>query len=369
MDVGILIIEQNDYIGSVGFNVGAISEILGNKGYDVRQTIIADNGTDILKAVDFLKLSVQAIVVCGNVKAFCDAFSESYTLSPEQKVVELENVIYALMPAFSKEFLSDKVIPALNSKTKTFYNTVVFKTFGKTEAELREMLKEHIRNKNRIIFRFSEDYPECAVKIKYSSKTSKPVVDSVVVGTAEILKDVTYAHEDVSLESQVADILKVRKKTVCLAESFTGGGVTNALVKTAGISEVLKEGLVTYANESKIKRLNIEPQIIGNYGAVSIETVYEMAANIIMDNDCDFSVATTGNAGPTAEKEGDVGVCFVAVGTRKAVDIYGYKFDGDREYVMKCGTKAALFRLYKKLTENEFETMLNEQEQKRKEEN
>ncbi len=369
MDVGILIIEQNDYINAVNFDIGAVSEILGNKGYDVRRAVIADNGADLIKTVEFLKSSVQSILVCGNVGAFCDAFSESYTLTPEQKVVELENVIYAFMPVYSEEFLADKVIPALNSKTKTFYNTVIFKTFGKTESELRDMLKEHIRNKNRIMFRFEEDYPECTVKIKYSSKTSKPMVDSVVIGTAEILKDITYAHDDVSLASQVADVLKVRKKTVCLAESFTGGGVTGALIKTAGISEVLKEGLVTYSNESKIRRLNIEPQIIGNYGAVSIETVYEMAANIIMDNDCDYSVATTGNAGPTAEKDGETGVCYIAVGTPKAVDIYGYKFEGDRERVTECGIKAALFRLYKKLTENEFETMVEQQEQMRKEEN
>ena len=148
MDIGILTIEKNDYIGGDGFDIGVISDMLWDKGYDVRQTVAIDARSDISKTVEFLKASVQSIIVCGNVSAFCEAFSEFYTLNPEQKIVELENVIYAFMPSFSKEFLCDKVIPALNSKAKTFYNTVVFKTFGKTEAELREMLKEYIRNKN-----------------------------------------------------------------------------------------------------------------------------------------------------------------------------------------------------------------------------
>ena len=351
MDIGILVIDTNDYISSTGFDLDAISYMLENRGYDVRQIVFANAKTDLLQTAQYLKSAVQSVIVCGNVGTFCEAFSETYNLSPEQKVVEFDGVVYAFMPKYSKEFVIDRIIPALNSKSKTFYNTIVFKTFGKTEAELREMLKEQIRNKNRISFRFFETYPECTVKIKYSSKTSKPVVDSIIASSAEILQDVTYAHEDVSIAARVAEILKTKQKTVCVAESFTGGGVTNALVKIEGISSVLKEGLVTYMNEAKIKRLNIDPTIIETYGAVSVETVYEMAANAIMESNCDYSLATTGNAGPTAEKDGDVGVCFIAVGTPKAVDIYKFKFDGDREYVMDCGVKAALFRLYKKLIE------------------
>ena len=351
MDIGILVIDINDYITGTEFDVDATSYMLENRGYDVRQVVFANAKTDLVQTVQYLKSFVQSVVVCGNVGAFCEAFSETYNLSPEQKVVEFDGVVYAFMPKYSKEFVIERIIPALNSKSKTFYNTIVFKTFGKTEAELKEMLKDQIKNKNRISFRFTENYPECTVKIKYSSKTSKPVVDSIIASSAEILQDITYAHDDISLAAKVGETLKAKQKTLCIAESFTGGGVTNSLVKIDGISSVLKEGVVTYMNEAKIGRLNIDPSVIETYGAVSVETVYEMAANIIMESNCDYSLATTGNAGPTSEKDGEVGVCFIAVGTPQAVDIYKFKFDGSREQVMDCGVKAALFRLYKKLTE------------------
>ena len=111
----------------------------------------------------------------------------------------------------------------------------------------------------------------------------------------------------------------------------------------------------------------MDKNIIDTYGAVSIETVYEMAAGLLMRGKGDIVVATTGNAGPTAEKEGDVGHCFLAVGDAAGIHIYEYRFSGSRAEVIESGVKHALFRLYKKLRQNEFEELLKAQEAKERE--
>ena len=138
----------------------------------------------------------------------------------------------------------------------------------------------------------------------------------------------------------VYDIL-VHKGYLSTAESFTGGAVCAELVKISGMSELLKKGLVCYSNESKINDLKVDSFIIDKYGAVSEQTAKAMLDGII---NCgyDFAIATTGNAGPTSEKEDEVGVCYIGVATKNDYCVQKFRFDGDREFVIKQGTQKAL---------------------------
>ena len=72
-----------------------------------------------------------------------------------------------------------------------------------------------------------------------------------------------------------------------------------------------------------------------------------MAANLIAQGQYDYVIATTGNAGPTSEKQDQVGVCYIAVGDKHNIDIYPCKFEGDRQAVIRSGTVTALYRLCK----------------------
>lgn len=337
-------------------------KLLCERGYDVKAVYTLASDEDIKSAVNLLKKDNSAILVCGNYNILLDLFKQDYELDVSLSTFNIEGIDYACCDTLSDIFIIDVVLPMLNTKSRTYYTTVIFKTFDKSEKELREILKDFIKNRNRIAFKFFPSLLECEVQIKYSSKMSKAVVDDIICGVAEALSDCTYSVKDMSISECVADLLKVRGKKLCIAESFTGGGIASSLIQYAGTSAFLNEGLVCYSNESKINRLKVDPIIIGRYGAVSIETVYEMAANMMLNSDCDVVVATSGNAGPTAEKEGERGLCFIAVGDRNGIHIYKYIFEGNRKDVINSGIKSALYKLYKLLKENEFQEMLKNQE-------
>ncbi len=131
------------------------------------------------------------------------------------------------------------------------------------------------------------------------------------------------------------------KYTLAAAESFTGGGVCHELVKMPGMSGVLKKGLVCYSNESKIADLGVNATTIDKYGAVSENTLEEMLAGLIRQG-FDCAIATTGNAGPTAEKPGEVGVCFVGAAINGKIATKRLLLSGDREEVIEKGIDEAL---------------------------
>ena len=133
----------------------------------------------------------------------------------------------------------------------------------------------------------------------------------------------------------------IKNGELAVAESFTGGAVCAELVKIAGMSGLLKNGFVCYSNESKIKNLGVPYEIIEKYGAVSEQTAAKMLDGLI-GLGYDFAIATTGNAGPGAEKEGEVGLCFIGVSTKEEKKVWKFHFDGDRETVINSGVKAAL---------------------------
>lgn len=146
-----------------------------------------------------------------------------------------------------------------------------------------------------------------------------------------------------NLSDKVAALydLLVGKGNLCVAESFTGGGICANLVLKEGMSNLLKKGIVCYSNQSKIIDLNVDKSIIDNFGAVSQQTASAMLDGIIALG-FDFAIATTGNAGPTAEKQGEEGVCYLAVATKFAKSIIRTVYFGTRNQNIQSGIEGAI---------------------------
>lgn len=348
-------------VADVEFPAAALVRALAGRGYNTAAVVTTYTADDFAAARGFLESVCEAVLVCGNVTRFFDDVRAGYDIDETHRVFHLADKLYILCDKYDAAFVDDVAVPALNSKCRTFYTTARFKTFGKTEAELRDCLQEQMKNRNRIAFDFYPARDECEVVVRYSSKTDKDSVADILSTVSEKLRDCVYSFGDADLAETVSDLLRVRGKKLCLAESFTGGRIAATLTAIPGASAFLHEGIVCYAPAAKVERLGVEENIIQTYGAVSIETAYEMAAGLLMGGHCDVAVATTGNAGPTSEKENDAGHCFIAVGDSKGIHIYEYRFAGTRDEVIESGVKHALFRLYRKLKENEFQTLLQEQ--------
>lgn len=110
-------------------------------------------------------------------------------------------------------------------------------------------------------------------------------------------------------------------RRIALAESCTGGLVAAALTEIPGSSAVLDRGFVTYSNEAKRQELDVSPDIIDTFGAVSIACVWAMAAGALKHSEADVAVAISGIAGPDGGTElKPVGTVVFALAQRNEAD-------------------------------------------------
>jgi len=150
------------------------------------------------------------------------------------------------------------------------------------------------------------------------------------------LGDCYYPEE---LARHVARRLGETGNTIAVAESCTGGLISHKLTEVPGVSAVLRESVVTYSNESKVKRLGVPEELIRRHGAVSEEVARAMALGVARTAGASIGVAVTGIAGPAGgSKRKPVGLCYLAVGDRVERRV----FSGERAHVKERAASFAL---------------------------
>jgi nicotinamide-nucleotide amidase len=138
-----------------------------------------------------------------------------------------------------------------------------------------------------------------------------------------------------SLEKEIASKLKELNKTLSIAESCTGGAICSKIVSNPGASTYFKGGVVCYSTESKVNILGLDSKIINKYSVVSKEVCELMAISVKNIYNSDYSVATTGNAGPEkGESNVAVGKVFISVSSDKEIKTYELDFEGNRENII-----------------------------------
>ncbi|HEX8311746.1 MAG TPA: CinA family nicotinamide mononucleotide deamidase-related protein [Chthoniobacteraceae bacterium] len=146
------------------------------------------------------------------------------------------------------------------------------------------------------------------------------------------------------LEAVVVDLLASRGEFLAVAESCTGGLLANRLTNVPGASMVFVEGFVTYANEAKIRGLDVDPAVLREHGAVSRQVAAAMARGAVAAARVDHAVATTGIAGPgggTDKKP--VGTVYIAFASKSGeVRVERHNIPTDRETFKFLATQAAL---------------------------
>lgn len=149
------------------------------------------------------------------------------------------------------------------------------------------------------------------------------------------------------LEKKIFDGFVKRGFTLSLAESCTGGSLAALLVSVTDASKYFLGSIVAYSNFSKIKMLEVNPLTIEVYGAVSEETAVEMAKGAINSFESDFSIATTGIAGPGGGSEAKpIGtVCFAIASRTGITKSWTAHFAGSRHDVMKKAVEEALQKI------------------------
>ena len=145
---------------------------------------------------------------------------------------------------------------------------------------------------------------------------------------------------------------KLKNINVTTAESCTGGMIASSIVSINGSSNIFKSSIVTYSNSMKSKLLNIPLSIIETNGAVSEQTVYHMALNVLSLMKADISIAVTGIAGPTGGSANKpVGLVWIAIGTKTKVFQKKYLLNGNRLEIRQKTTLESLKFANKIITE------------------
>ena len=135
----------------------------------------------------------------------------------------------------------------------------------------------------------------------------------------------------------------LRGKTLCTAESCTGGMIGAALTAVSGASNVYKGGIVSYTNEVKHELLGVDADLLEMVGAVSEPVAQAMAIGARMALDADIAVSVTGLAGPGGDEFGNpVGTVFIGYADEKNATVRHFLFEGDREAVRMQAVEEAL---------------------------
>ncbi len=171
-------------------------------------------------------------------------------------------------------------------------------------------------------------------------KLVKPVVKEI----KSRLGDCVYTtREDETLEMAVVRLLHKYGLTVATAESCTGGLIAGRLVNVPGVSDVFREGFVTYSNKAKRKYLDVGKGTLKKYGAVSEQTAKEMAIGGAFASDSDLCIAVTGIAGPDGGSEDKpVGLVYIAAYMKDTVTVEEYRFKGNRQKIREQTVVKAL---------------------------
>jgi len=182
----------------------------------------------------------------------------------------------------------------------------------------------------------------------------KQGINNEVDKLIKIIPDIVVGfEEDETIEVIIGKLLANKKQTLATAESCTGGTIAKMITSIAGSSNYFIGSIVAYHASIKIKELNVDAELISKYSVVSSQVAEAMVKGIQQKFNTSYAIATTGNAGPTADDtDKTVGTVFIAIATPTTVFSEEFYFGQPREKVIERASNKALELLRKEILKN-----------------
>ena len=192
------------------------------------------------------------------------------------------------------------------------------------------------------------------IRLRLSSygEATKEEIEQQIANLKPLIADYLIATEDLPLETILGNLLKERHQTIATAESCTGGRLAAALNAQSGASAYYMGSVVAYDNTIKEQLLGVKHDTLLEWGAVSEQTVREMAEGVRALMNTDYAIATSGIAGPTGgTPDKPVGTVWIAWATPDGTTAECYHFGvaREREQITQRAVTAALVELIKSL--------------------
>lgn len=285
----------------------------------------------------------------AHIPAGAKALKNELGTAPGIMLVEGEKMLFALpgVPAEMKRMFEQWVLPRLQQlEGRSCISTWVLKCFGKGESDIAQLLGQRMqRGRNPLVNTTVRDgvITLHIVAQADDKKLADRIAQNEQNQIAQILGDIVFAKEDISLAETVAARLTELRRTIAVAESCTGGLVAKLLTDVPGLSNYFLAGWVAYSNQAKVRELGVPVELIQENGAVSEEVASALAQGARSRAEADYGIGITGIAGPggaTADKS--VGLVYISVVSGRGCCTRRYLFGGDRDSVRKRAANAAL---------------------------
>ena len=247
------------------------------------------------------------------------------------------NELKNMFPKFLKYYVKEN-----NLKSQIYIKDII--TYGIGESVLETTVKD-LFTEGDIFYEFLvKDY---GTLIRLQTKIeNKKNVAKIVKKLYNRISEFIIGEDDERIENTIFECLNSGEKplTISTAESCTGGMIASKLIEVPGISENFIEGIVSYSNEAKIKRLKVKKETLEKYGAVSEEVAREMLAGLKTD----IGISTTGIAGPGGgTKNKPVGLVYIGIKVKDEVKVFKRELKGDRNKIRQRAMMHALYNLLK----------------------
>lgn len=271
---------------------------------------------------------------------------------------EKEGTIYISMPGVPNEMKHLMTVIVLPELNKRFTSQIIIHrnimTYGTFESKLADILTDFEAGLEENL-KLAYLPASGIIKLRLTGTGSDRLkltetLDSQVKKLFNTIPELIYSEKEESLEMVIGKLLKSISKTVSTAESCTGGEIAHLLTSIAGSSEYYMGSVIAYNNSVKSNLLGVNNDTLEKYGAVSEETVKEMAEGSRKALNTHFSVATSGIAGPDGGTDAKpVGTIWIAVASEKGIITEKHVFGNDRAINIIRFSLAALNLLRKEI--------------------
>lgn len=285
---------------------------------------------------------VCEVLLNDNGTAPCMLFSKN-----DKIVIAMPGVPFEMMA-----LMTDKIIPRIKEayKLPSIYHKTIL-TAGIGESFLAEAIAE-----------VEKSLPE-TIKLAYLPKLGTvrlrlstingadnhliKQVEDYALQIKEVIRDYWIADEDIPIEKAVLNLLEKNNLTLSVAESCTGGHISQLITKQAGSSSVFAGGGIVYSYDLKTKLLGVKKETLQKYGAVSEETIREMATGALANFNTDYTIAVSGIAGPGGGlPDKPVGTVWIAVANKEKTIARKFTFSNKRVQNIERSAIAALNLLF-----------------------
>lgn len=274
---------------------------------------------------------------------------------------EQHDKIFVSMPGVPYEMMyliDDEVLPRIKSRFKLpsiVHKTILTANIGesflaKEIEEIEDGLPPHI--KLAYLPKLGQ------VRLRLSAKgdnelTLKAEVEVYAQQIITKIKKFVVIDEDLPLEQAILNMMKSKGLTLSTAESCTGGYIAHLITQHPGCSSVYWGGAVAYAYELKESILGVKEVTLSKFGAVSEETVTEMAEGAIKHFKTDYAIAVSGIAGPDGGTEDKpVGTVWIAISSKNKTVAKVFNFSNKRLQNIERSAASALMMLLNLLRED-----------------